>query len=134
MADKQKIIMYVDDDEDDRELLTDAIQQTNPEVEVILTTDGLEALQYLVTQKSAGARLPSLVVLDLNMPLLDGKATLEGLRADPVLRELPVIIFSSSERPADRIFFNELGIDYFIKPTSLPEIADIVNHMVNACC
>lgn len=134
MKEKQKIILYVDDDADDRELLADAIHIADPAMEVKLAENGLKALEYLQTIKDTDDGLPCLIVLDLNMPFLDGKETFERIKKDTALQAVPVIVFSSSEKPQDKAMFNRLGIDYFTKPSSISYMGEIVNHMISVCC
>lgn len=134
MTDKSKFILYVDDDEDDRQMLSDAIRYANQDVKVALAENGLEALDYLTSIKDNGDRLPCLIVLDINMPFLDGKETFERLRTDSVLKAVPVIVFSSSQKPADKTEFNALGIEFFTKPYEIGDMAKIVNHMIGVCC
>jgi len=134
MIAKQKIILYVDDDADDREFLCDAIHKANPEVEVVQAENGLEALDYLNSNKENHNRLPCLIVLDINMPLLDGKETFHCIKNDRVLQALPVIVLSSSEKPADKDLFNNLGVEYFTKPTNISYLSTIASRMVSVCC
>ncbi|HYF33486.1 MAG TPA: response regulator [Chitinophagaceae bacterium] len=129
----QKTILYVDDDGDDRELLAHAIQTVDSEVNVVLMENGLKAMDYLNSSKEKKSALPCLIVLDLNMPYLNGRQTLELIRKDEGLQEIPVIIFSSSENPNDKATFNSLGIEYFTKPTNISFIHSIATHMVGAC-
>ncbi len=134
MNPEQKFILYVDDDQDDRELLADAITSAHPEVNVMLAENGLDALQSLAGMKAANKRLPCLIVLDINMPFLNGKETFDRLRQDAVLGKVPVIVFSSSEKPQDKALFNELGIEFFTKPSDIAYMSRIVNHMISVCC
>jgi CheY-like chemotaxis protein len=134
MTDKQKLIMYVDDDEDDREILASAIKEANPEVDVVLAQNGLEALDCLASMKAANEKLPCLIVLDINMPFLDGRETYERLKQDIRFQQVPVIVFSSSEKPQDKALFNELGIEFFTKPSDISYMSRIVNHMISVCC
>ena len=134
MTEKRKRILYVDDDADDRELLTEAIKEANPDVEVMLAENGLDALQLLASLKEKNEELPCIIVLDINMPFLDGRETFERLKQDTVLRAVPVIVFSSSEKPQDKMLFNEMGIEFFVKPSNVRYMSDIVNHMINVCC
>lgn len=133
MKAENKIILYVDDDEDDRELLKEAIESANPGVEVALAHNGLEALAYLSARNESDLQLPCLIVLDINMPFLDGRETFERIKKEQRLQQVPIIVFSSSEKPADKQLFNSFGIDYFTKPTSLSYMNQIVNHMINVC-
>ena len=134
MKPEQKIILYVDDDADDRDLLSEAIQKVNPEIKVVLAENGLVALDYLHMAKVQHMALPCLVVLDLNMPFLDGKETFDRIKEDPELQTVRVIIFSSSEKPNDKALFNGQGIEYFSKPASFSYMNAIASHMVEACC
>jgi CheY-like chemotaxis protein len=133
MEGKNKLIMYVDDDPDDREFLADAIREKDPAIDVLLAENGVEALHQLSDMKQAHSPMPSLIILDFNMPFLNGKETLDELRKDDLLQEVPVIIFSSSERPHDKELFNELGIEYFVKPIELSYFNWIASHMVSYC-
>jgi CheY-like chemotaxis protein len=128
-----KTILYVDDDADDREFLSEAIHEVNPDIDVILAENGLEALDYLNAGKRGSIELPSLVVLDLNMPLLDGKQTFERIKSDPRLLNLPVVIFTSSENPNDKMLFGELGIELITKPNNLLFMTQIASHMLKRC-
>lgn len=134
MKANHKVILYVDDDEDDREFLKDAIESTHPEIEVALVNNGLEALDYLSAKNEDRLQLPCLIVLDINMPFIDGRETLERIKKEQRLQQVPIVVFSSSEKPSDKQLFNALGIEYFTKPTSLSYMSQIVNHMIRACC
>jgi len=132
MCDKEKFILYVDDDADDREMLTEAIHKADPMVKVKLAENGLQALQLL--QETKKSNLPCLIVLDLNMPFLDGKETFRRLKKDEELGDVPVLIFSSSEKPDDKTSFNRMGVEYYTKPTHLSHLDRIATHMVSLCC
>lgn len=132
MAEKEKLILYVDDDEEDREFLSDALVSVSPNVQVKLAENGLQALEYLQANKAS--RLPCLIVLDLNMPFLDGMETFHRIKTDDELQSIPVMIFSSSEKPADKSNFSEMGVEYFTKPNHIEQIRDIADHMVSVCC
>lgn len=124
--------MYVDDDAEDREFLSLMLSDAGPDVKVQLVENGLKALDYLNSVKDSG--LPSLIVLDLNMPFLNGHETFQRIRTDEALHDVPVIIFSSSERPIDKRSFNELGIEFFTKPDCVDQFEKIARHMVSVYC
>ena len=134
MTVKQKTILYVDDDTDDQVLLAEAIKTASPDMDVVLAGNGLEALSFLAEKKNKCENLPCLIVLDLNMPFLDGKETYLRLRSDSNLQNIPVIVFSSSERPGDKDLFNGFGIEYFTKPSNYSYMNQIVHHMIEVCC
>ena len=130
----KKTILYVEDDEDDREILTDAIRDITAQVEVVLVENGLEAIHYLNNAKQEANDLPCLIVLDINMPYLDGKQTFQHLKQDEALQTVPIIVFSSSQKPDDKTLFNNLGIEYIVKPLDIHHMNTIAHHMVSFCC
>src|SRR5690349_9110239 len=95
----RKIILYVDDDEDDRDLLSDAVLNQDPQTQFDEAKNGLEAIKYLSDTMQTGSILPCVIVLDLNMPFMDGRETFEKLKADPMLAHVPVVILTTSPSP-----------------------------------
>lgn len=131
MTQQQKTILYVDDDEDDRDILFQVMSEVSPDVGVVLAEDGLSALHYLNTQKEHNAQLPGLIVLDINMPYLDGRQTLEKIRSNPGLKNIPIIIFTSSENPQDKALFNSLGVELITKPDNIQYMNGVVSYMIS---
>lgn len=129
----QKTILCVDDDADDRWLLTEAISLVQPEVSIVEAENGQKALDYLQIQKSSLAPLPSLIILDINMPFLDGKETLSRIKADPELQGVPVVIFTSSENPNDKKLFNSQGVPFLSKPYSIDHMTGVVGNLLDHC-
>ena len=127
-----KTILYIDDDADDREFLSDAIKSADPAVEVKTATNGKEALDYLDRSKESNP--PCLIVLDLNMPVMDGKQTFSEIRKDTNYHQIPLVIFSSSEKPSDKKMFNDLGVEYYSKPTNIHYLSELANKFVTMCC
>lgn len=129
---EDKTILYVDDDADDREMLGDAVRNVAPEVQVTYAENGLQALE-LLEQKRAAQTLPCLIVLDLNMPFLDGRQTYERIKTDPLLNSIPLVILSSGENPSDKALFKREGISYFTKPIEFAAMKNIASQMVTYC-
>lgn len=129
---KTGTILFVEDDIDDRELLEMEVSRINPEVKSIFAENGLQALEVLSSLEK-DSELPCLIVLDLNMPILDGKETFQRLRTDSRLKGVPVVIFTSSSNPNDRSMFNSLGVEFITKPDHFEKIRPIVSHMLNIC-
>ena len=108
-------LLLVDDNPGDVRLVREALRSSGGKTRVSTATDGVEALEAL--RAAAPEDRPDLVLLDLNLPRLDGRETLRALRADPALRSLPTIIFSSSTAAADVEACLALGADaYVTKP------------------
>lgn len=128
----KKTILYVDDDADDRELLGEVMQKVTPEFKIIFAENGLQAIEILVETKETKF-LPCLIVLDLNMPYLNGRQTFERIKADTQLRSIPVVILSSGESPADKSFFGKEGIPYFTKPIDLLDMESLASNLTTLC-
>ncbi|MEO5967061.1 MAG: response regulator [Ferruginibacter sp.] len=127
-----RTILCVDDDADDRELLGDIMNKVAPEVIVVFAEDGLQAMDLL--QKGHELKnLPCLIVLDLNMPFLDGRQTFERIKANPNYDNIPLVILSTSDSPADKDSFKKGGIPFFVKPVEMSVLKNIAQQMVNIC-
>jgi CheY-like chemotaxis protein len=126
-------ILLIEDDPDDREMLVDAIKWVSPQAETLLVENGLEAINYLSGLQKTDPTLPLLIVLDLNMPFLDGRQTFDKIRNELKLEEVKVIVLTSSESPYDRAFFEDRGVEFFTKPNNMQSLHQIASHVVNCC-
>ena len=126
-------IAIADDDEDDRLLIEDAFQDSRLVNPRVYAKDGVELLDYLELECHAGgAALPGLILLDLNMPRLDGRAVLERLKANPRLRRIPVVVLTTSKAQEDIFRTYELGVNSFItKPITFDDLSDIVRTLTH---
>lgn len=97
------IILIADDDEDDRMLAQDALKVSGSHATLEFVSDGVELLEYLrpAVATQSGVPIPDLLLLDLNMPRLDGRAALLEIKRDPKLRKLPVVVLTTSNSPVD---------------------------------
>jgi CheY-like chemotaxis protein len=100
-TDDSPSLLQVDDNPADLDLLQIALGDCRPDVAHLGFTRADAALAYLEQRVDAGAGLPSLIVVDLNMPLMPGQVLLARLKQHPALREVPVVIYTSSQRPAE---------------------------------
>ena len=94
-------ILLVEDNPGDLELTIDALADSDLVLDVSSAVDGADALAHLRRLVAAGEALPDLIVLDLNLPKVDGRGVLAAIRSTPELRNLPVIVLSSSEAARD---------------------------------
>ena len=123
-------ILVVDDDLEDHMILHSFFSEAGLDDIVQYRENGQEALFFL---EAIGddSLLPRLIVLDLNMPILNGTQTLLRLKQTPRLRSIPVIIFSTSQNETEKRKCLSLGaIDYMVKPLTLEEGRDIINRFV----
>ncbi len=130
MKNKPEILM-VDDNPADIDLTSEVLAQSKGHFHVNAVNDGVEALSFLQRHgKYAGAPVPDLVVLDLNLPRKDGCAVLSSIKADPALAKIPVVIFTTSHAEADITRSYKLGANcYLKKPGNLPEFVAVVQSM-----
>ncbi|HUC82738.1 MAG TPA: response regulator [Flavisolibacter sp.] len=118
-------ILYVDDDSDDCIFLKTSVEDADNKANVICATDGEEAVKYLNSMPSDS--LPSLIVLDLNMPRWDGRRTLSYLKSHPLLSTIPVVILSTSANEKEKLSCQQLGaVSYHKKPHRFEEYRGIV--------
>lgn len=132
MSDNRRIVLCVDDDPDDQILVKDTIREINPNLEVVSALNGVEALQFLDGAKERG-ELPSLVILDINMPLMDGKQTLMNIKKDSALSNMPVVMFTTSSSPLDKLFCEKYGVKFVTKPIKQVELFEAVKLLLSYC-
>lgn len=126
------IIFYADDDADDRQLLCRALNTIDANYRILEAEDGDEAISRLKKMKESGV-LPSLIVLDINMPKMDGKQAYVFIKSDEVLSAIPVIIFSTSKSELDKLFFKRKNTLYITKPTNYAHIVEAAAKMLSYC-
>ena len=120
--------LYAEDDQDDIDILRDALNSSHTHVEMESVVDGFELLKFL-QQIDTHDSYPALIILDLNLPRLNGAETLQLLKTDDMYRLIPVIIFSSSASASEADYCRELGADVLTKPTGLGEWNAIIEQM-----
>jgi CheY-like chemotaxis protein len=126
------IIFYADDDADDRQLLCRALLSIDENYKILEVEDGDEAINGLKKMKKTGV-LPALIVLDINMPKIDGKQAYVFIKSDEVLSGIPVIIFSTSKSEMDKLFFKRKTTLYITKPTDYTHIVEAAAKMLSHC-
>ncbi len=111
-------ILVVDDNEDDVHLLREAVLLAGLEAEWHHTSNGVECLRFLHKEEAYSlAPAPDLILLDLNMPVMDGREALEQIMEDESLRHLPVVVLTTSSSPHDIRNMYSLGArSYLVKP------------------
>lgn len=119
-------ILYVDDDVDDRYFMSLSLTETGTNADLICASNGEDAIQYLNSTKVSD--LPSLIILDLNMPKWDGRKTLNYLKKQPHLANIPVVILTTSNSTTDRESCALLGASsYYTKPYRFDDYKQIIN-------
>mgnify|MGYP001558632694 CR=1 FL=1 len=127
---KSLIILVADDDENDLTMTLAALACRGAKPEVIAVNDGAEAMDYLHRRGGFQSRAPGnpdVVLLDLNMPRLDGWEVLRQIKADAKLKTIPVVVFTSSKRESDVRECYELGANaYVVKPIDYGQFTDAI--------
>lgn len=130
MAKKKDVnakVLIIDDDDDDRELFCYALANIEPNINCIEAIDGEDGLR-LLQERSC---MPDYIFLDLNMPRVNGMVVLEKISKDRRLKEIPVIIYTTSKLQHDKKKSFELGAVHFItKPTKVSEIEEAISFVL----
>jgi len=130
MKTELKSILLVDDSPRDTELTIDALAQHNLANKVVALRDGAEALDYLYRRGPFADRPagnPAVVMLDLNMPKVDGFEVLRQIKGDPQLKMIPVVVLTSSREEQDLLNSYQLGVNaYIVKPVQFEEFVEAV--------
>ncbi|HBB86523.1 MAG TPA: two-component system response regulator [Blastocatellia bacterium] len=124
-------ILMADDDEDDRRAVAKAWKTARAANPIDFVNDGEQLMDYLHRRGQfsdlAASTRPGLILLDLNMPKKDGREALKEIKADPELRQIPVIVLTTSEAEADVYRTYDLGANSFItKPVTFNSLVDLV--------
>jgi two-component system response regulator len=130
----QKEILLVEDNPDDIELTKIAFAEARIVNPLTVVGDGAEALDYLFARgKHAGrnlGELPTMILLDLNLPKVDGREVLEAIRADERTRHLPVVVLTTSAEPFDVEACYALGVNSYIrKPVDFEQFVGAVKQV-----
>lgn len=124
-------ILVVDDDLEDHMILHQFFAEAGFHGKVGYSLNGQQAL-ILLEQMRDDSRLPRLIILDLNMPILNGTQTLLRLKQDPSFKSIPVIIFSTSQNETEKRKCLSLGaVDYMVKPLTVEEGRQVINRFVS---
>jgi two-component system response regulator len=128
-------ILLVEDDPADEQLVQEGLKDSPVPVSLNVVEDGVEALHYLRGEgEYAAAVLPDLVLLDLKMPRKGGLEVLAEMKADPVLRRIPVIVLTTSDAPEDVLRAYDLQAScYVTKPADLEEFSRTMDAIKGFC-
>ncbi|WP_424949501.1 response regulator [Deinococcus sp.] len=124
MGTQGRHVLLVDDNPNDLELALEVLNEGESRPQVITAQGGPEAMAYLETHRGQCER-PSLVLLDLNMPQLDGLGVLDAIRADAALHDIPVVMLTTSREQSDiQTCYRRGANGYLVKPPDLSMFAE----------
>ncbi len=121
-------ILLVEDNPGDARLALEALKESKVQNNLYHVSDGVEAMKFLRQQEEhVGVPPPDLVLLDLNMPRMDGREVLAEIKDDPVLRLIPVVVLTTSEAERDLVKSYDLHANaYIVKPIDLDRFIEVV--------
>jgi CheY-like chemotaxis protein len=108
-------ILCVDDDEDDLFFIKEVIESQSHSFDIVEARNGVEAMDFLEASLKQN-QLPCLIIMDMNMPRMDGKQAIKKLKEHDGLSKIPVVVFTTSSNPNDRKYFEDEGIRFITKP------------------
>jgi CheY-like chemotaxis protein len=126
-------ILMIEDNRDDVELTKEALSLGKIRNRLKVIQDGQEALEYLIgygRYQAPPEHLPGLILLDLRLPRLDGIEVLKRIKAEPILKRVPVIVLTTSKRDEDIVHSYDLGVNSYIqKPVGFDKFIDTVKNL-----
>jgi CheY-like chemotaxis protein len=125
---RRGVILLVEDDRGDQVLIQEALRESGGAPQVMVVSDGEEALQYLHRcgryEHPSQAPRPDLILLDLNMPKLNGRQVAARAKSDATLRGIPIVVLSTSDYPEDVASCYYIGVNSYVhKPMGYTEFA-----------
>ena len=126
------MVLYADDDGDDIDFVESAFSSTTNNVELVTTQDGIETIEFLEKLSTMDPD-PCLIILDVNMPKLNGRQTLLRIKQNDQLSNVPLVLFSTSSDPRDKEFAKRNGASYVVKPFSYENLKSVVQWFIDQC-
>ncbi|MGZ3844732.1 MAG: response regulator [Flavisolibacter sp.] len=123
-------ILWADDDYDDLQMMRDIIARKNADFQIVEVHNGKEALEYL---KKETANPPCLIILDINMPVLDGKQTLSILKTKEEYKEIPTVVFTTSESEIDKLYCRKYNTEMVTKPPTFSTLSAALDKLLKFC-
>jgi CheY-like chemotaxis protein len=123
-------ILIADDDPDDRDLALDALTECLPQNPVHFVKDGVELLDFLRRTGpyvNSDTPRPGVILVDLNMPRMDGREAIAAIKRDPALRQIPIVVLTTSKAEEDVFRTYDLGVSsYVVKPVTYRALVEVM--------
>lgn len=121
-------VLLIDDDHDDHEFFVEAVRDIDESIHCQSMFDSEEALKFL---KDKNQQMPDLIVVDTNMPKLNGRQILAELKRDPSLKDIPVVMYSTFFSDRDNDEFSKLGAaNYLAKPSKFVDFRNLLSEIL----
>ena len=127
---RKALILVAEDDPDDRFILQNAFEETGNTEELVFVENGIDLLEFLQRNCDDKGSFPKLIILDLNMPKKNGRETLRELKAHPLYRRIPVIVYTTTRNEIEVRECYQAGANtYIVKPSTFEDVKNIVNNI-----
>ncbi|HUC82149.1 MAG TPA: response regulator [Flavisolibacter sp.] len=127
----KSLVLYADDDPDDRLLVGEAFQAYAQTIDLVTFPDGVSLLRFVERRNAFPA--PCLIILDINMPMLNGKETLKQLRGLDHMADVPAVLFTTSTLPAEAAFARAHKAGFLTKPLDEGQMIDVIDQFIDHC-
>jgi len=124
-------ILYAEDDLDDLYMVKKAFEN-HDHIQVVHASNGEEALHHLYSMHENDIR-PCLIILDINMPILNGREALTKIKTSVEFKEIPVVLFSTSSSSVDKQFAEKYQVEFFTKPLHFHDLDKIARQFIEKC-
>jgi CheY-like chemotaxis protein len=124
-------ILIADDDVDDIEMLTTALKELEPGLNIKVSDNGRSVMEALKQPEVATG--PCVLVMDMNMPRMDGRETVVAIKGHDHLKNLPILLFSTSKNKTDELFAEKWSVRYFQKPDTVQGLNDVARVILDMC-
>ena len=122
-----KVVLLVDDDEDNRELVKFVVSRSRLDLELVIAVNGLDAIQYIKIKR------PDLILMDMQMPVMDGYEAVSVIKGDPLYSAIPIVAFTAQARPEDIARTRSLGcVEHYTKPMDPEELLNTIQKYIGS--
>lgn len=125
-------ILWADDDMDDLMLMRHVLEELGNDYRITEVHNGQAAVDFL-NQSKGSSEMPCLIILDMNMPVLNGKETLARIKKDEDLKDIPVVFFTTSNSDMDKIFCKHHNVEMITKPPQYSNLKEAVKNLLDYC-
>lgn len=121
-----KKVLLAEDDEDNRDLIVFMVKRSGLDIELLLAENGKEAVDL------AEQHLPDLILMDMQMPVMDGFTAVKLIKANPVIQHIPIIAFTAQARVEDKTLTKSIGcVEHYTKPMDPDELTRLIRKYTN---
>ena len=122
-----KVVLLVEDDEDNRELVNFVISRSRLGLELMIAVNGQEAIDFIKIKR------PDLILMDMQMPVMDGYTAVSAIKGDPQFHSIPIIAFTAQARPEDIARTRSLGcVEHYTKPMDPEELLNTIQKYIGS--